>query len=243
MEEIRERYNQACKEYIESEMKKEEVIGILVTGSFLYSTIDKNSDIDVHVILSPSCDYRIRGNLWINGIEIEYFKNPPAQILSYFKKEKTLHSAYMFTYGEVVYDQAEIMDELVATATAIIEQKPPELTAFQIELAKYFIDDYYKDFEDAVENDDFPGAKILRDRIVNKCIDVFCNLHQIRRQKDKRLSKQIKQLDPAFNQKIVETLSEKWNETTSLILLRSATEKLLGGPRTKVWKLKSKLDL
>ena len=60
----------------------------MLDRSMKYSIIDKNSDIDIHVILNPECDYRERGNLWIKGIEIEYFKNPPVQIKSYFQKEK-----------------------------------------------------------------------------------------------------------------------------------------------------------
>ena len=67
--------------------------------------------------------------------------------------------------------------------------------------------------------------------------------HQVRREKDKRLSKQIELLDPTFENKISLTLSENWNNNSSIEQLRTATESLLGGRRTKEWKLRSQLDL
>lgn len=244
MEALQKRYIEASKEYVEKEKLNEDVIGIIVTGSIIYSTIDKNSDIDIYVILDPKCDYRERGNLWINDIEIEYFKNPPAQTKSYFKKEtESPITAHMFAYGELVFSKSEMVEELIATAKTIIKEKPPILKGFEIEFEKYFIDDYFKDFEDALINEDFLGANIIRHKIVNRCIDIFCKLHQVRRGKDKKLSKQMEQLDPIFNDGISLTLKEDWNVMTSIKKLRIATENLLGGARTKEWKLRSKLDL
>ncbi len=244
MKELEERYIEASKEYVENEKFNEDVIGIIVSGSLKYSTIDKNSDIDIHVILDPKCDYRERGNLWIKGIEVEYFKNPPAQIRSYFEKEsKSPHTAHMLAFGEIVYNQSKIIEELVSTAKEIIKQKPPKLKNFEIELEKYFIDDCYKDFEDALINMDFFGANLIRSKIVNRSIDVFCRVHQVRRRKDKRLSKQIDLLDPTFNKKIGLALNEEWNEISSIGQLRIAIENILGGRRSEEWKLRSKLDL
>lgn len=244
MSELLEKYIDASKEYVEKEKFNEEVIGIVVSGSMKYSDIDKNSDIDIHVILDPTCNYRERGNLWIRGIEIEYFKNPPAQIKSYFEKEKkSPHTAHMLAFGEVVYRKSEIVDELVSIAKSIINEKPPKLKDFEIEFEKYFIDDYYKDIEDAILNKDVLGAKIIRANIINRSIDIFCKINQIRRGKDKRLSKQIGLLDADFNELILRTLNENWNENTTIEKLRTKVEKLLGGRRTPEWKLRSKLDL
>ncbi len=244
MNEQLKKYLEASKIYIEKEKIKEEVIGIIVAGSMVYSTLDKNSDIDIHVILDQNCTYRERGNTWVNGIEVEYFKNPPAQIRSYFKKEKkSPHTAQMLAEGKVVYQNSKVIDELIATAKTIINQTPPALKEFEIELDRYFIDDFYKDLDDTVINNDPVGAKLIRSKIINRCIDVFCKIHRVRREKDKRLQKQIEQLNPSFNQKVQLALLENWNETLSIEQLKIATENQLGGPRTKEWKLRSNLDL
>ena len=80
MEALKQKFQEACNQFCALEQQKEEVIGIIVSGSFIHSTIDLYSDIDVYVILDPSCAYRERGNTWIKGVEIEYFQNPPEQI-------------------------------------------------------------------------------------------------------------------------------------------------------------------
>lgn len=244
MEALQKRYLEASKAYVEQEKLNKDVIGIIVSGSMMYSTIDKNSDIDIHIILAPTCTYRERGNLWINGIEIEYFKNPPIQIKNYFEKEeKSPHTAHMLAYGEIMYSESTIIDVLVATAKTIIQQTPPKLKNVEIEFEKYCIDDFYKDFEDALINKDFVGTNIIRTKIVNRSIDIFCKIHQIRRGKDKRLSKQIEVVDPTFYQQIYLTLNENWEEITAIEQLRILTENLLGGRRTLEWTLRSKLDL
>lgn len=244
MREIYKKYIDASKIYVEIEKVNDDVIGIIISGSMKYSTIDKNSDIDIQVILDPKCDYRERGNLWINGIEIEYFKNPPAQILSYFKKEKkSPHTAHMLAFGEIAYSESKIIDQLVSAAKAIIKEKPQKLANFEIELEKYCIDDYYKDFEDALINKDAIGSQIIRNKIVNRSIDIFCKIHQLRRGKDKKLSKQIMPIDPIFMKQVEMSLIENWNDVSSILDLRIITEKLLGGRRTEEWKLRSKLDL
>ena len=237
------KYQDASAEYVESEKLNVDVIGVIVTGSFVYSTIDKNSDIDIFVILDNNCDYRERGNTWINGIEVEYFKNSPVQIRSYFKKEKECHTAYMLALGKVVYQKSEIVTELISEAKEILNQELPKLSKIEIEIEKYFIDDVFKDFEDAIINNNFLGVQIIRNKLINRCIDVFCKFHQTRRTKDKRLSEQINKLDNVFNEKINLALSEKWNENLGLEQLKIATENLLGGCRKKEWVLRTKLDI
>ncbi|PHN02553.1 nucleotidyltransferase domain-containing protein [Flavilitoribacter nigricans] len=244
MKTLLEKYIEASQQYVEKEKLNKDAIGIVVSGSMKYATIDKNSDIDIYVILDPKCDYRERGNLWIHGIEVEYFKNPPAQIKRYFEQEKkSPHTAHMLAYGEVAYAASEIVNELVAMAKTIIGEKPQKLKDVEIEFEKYFIDDYYKDLEDALLNEDPLGVKTIRAKIINRSIDIFCKVNQIRRAKDKRLSKQIAHLDGDFHRIILEALSEDWDQERSLEKLRTKVEKLLGGRRTAEWKLRSGLDL
>lgn len=239
-----EQYKEASRLYVQREKQQEDVIGIIVSGSMLYAQLDKNSDIDIHLILSPDCDYRERGNTWINGVEIEYFKNPPAQIRSYFKKEqKSPHTAHMLAFGELVYGDSEVIHELIGEAKAMIGAKPLKLRGFEIELEKYFLDDMYKDLEDALTHENFMGANLIRAKMINRCIDIFCKIYQIRRGKDKRLNQQIESIDPAFLKGIELAMGERGNGIALITQLREDTEKLLGGRRTQEWKLRSGLDL
>lgn len=244
MTDLQKKYYEVSREYVEQEKLNEDVIGIIVSGSMIHSTIDKNSDIDIYVILDSKCDYRERGNIWIRGIEVEYFKNPPLQVKSYFETEKkSPHTAHLLAFGEVVYSKSDVIDELVAKAKSIIKEAPPKLNAFEIEFEKYFMDDYSKDLEDALLNQDLVGTSIIRNKIINRSIDIFCKIHQIRRGKDKRLRSQIELLDSSFFNKIEKAFSENWDKMASIEALRIATENLLGGRRSKEWKLRSQLVL
>lgn len=244
MEELLKKYVEAANQYVEKEKLNKDVIGIILSGSIKHSTIDKNSDIDIYIVLDPKCKYRERGNVYINNIEIEYFKNPPVQIRSYFKKEeKNPHTAHMLASGEVVYSESRVIEELISTAKSIIDRKPDYLKGTEIAFEKYFIDDHYKDLEDALVNKDFIGVKIIRAKIINRSIDIFCRVNQIRREKDKRLYKQLGLLDSGFKQLIENTLNEKWNTTSSIEKLRTTIEELLGGRRPSQWKIRSHLDL
>ena len=238
------RYKEASKAFIDREKLNEDVIGIIVAGSIVHSRLDKNSDIDIHVILGPDCDYRERGNTWIDGIEVEYFKNPPAQIVVYFEREKASpHTAHMLAHGHIAYSVSPIVDELVSTARAIIDEVPPALKPHELEFEKYFLDDYYKDLEDAMVNGDMLGTTLIRYKIVNKSIDVFCKTHQLRRGKDKRLGEQLGKVDVAFAEAVRHALGEDWAETGDILALRVAAERLLGGGRSLEWGLRSLLDL
>lgn len=167
------------------------------------------------MILDPKCRYRERGNLWINGIEIEYFKNPPEQIKSYFEKEKkSPRTAHMLAFGKIANRKSNNVNELVTRRRSIIGEKPPKIKDVEIDFKKYFIDDYYKDIEDAISNKDILGAKIIRAQIINRSIDIICKIIQIRSDKDKRLGKQIEKLDTNFNKIILDALSENWNKGT-----------------------------
>lgn len=244
MEEIRDKYNQACNKFVSQIKLDKDVIGIIVAGSLSYARIDRNSDIDIFLILKNECHYRERGNTWIDGVEIEYFKNPPKQIRSYFNKESNSpHTADMLACGNLVHCSSEEVQDLISEAKQIIDKKPPILNATEIELEKYFLDDQFKDLEDSVINDDRLASSIIRSKLINRCIDVFCKVHQIRRDKDKRLKEQINALDNSYIDSVSSALIEQWSEITKIGELRVLAEDLLGGRRSKEWILKSELDI
>ncbi len=237
-------HRSAAEKFVQRMMSDPQVIGIIVAGSVQYATIDKHSDVDIYIVLDPSCLFRERGNTWIDGIEIEYFKNPPQQIRSYFKNEDdSPHTADMLANGHVALCRSQEVKDLISEAKQILSKLPPKLTPAQIELAKYLIDDQFKDFDDSIDNDNKVGAIIMRHKMLNTCIDIFCQVHQIRRDKDKRVHHQIATIAPTYLDSIASALTEDWNLSACLREIKHMTEGLLGGPRALEWKLKSNLNL
>ena len=244
MENTKDKYIKASDKFVSQVKLDKDVMGIIVSGSLIYSRIDKNSDIDIFVILKNGCQYRERGNTWIGGVEIEYFKNPPSQIRSYFKKElRSPHTAHMLAFGRLVYSSSDEVKDLISEAKQIIAKQPPKISATQIELEKYFIDDQFKDLEDSIINEEELASIIIRNKTINRCIDIFCSIHQIRRDKDKRLKEQIKAIDENYLNSMNASLLESWNKLGNIEELRILTEELLGGRRSKEWILKTDLDI
>src|SRR3989344_3758665 len=110
---MQEKFQQALQKFVDKHKKNSNVIGIFLTGSFIHSKPDKNSDLDVYVLTKDS-KFRERGNTWIDGVEIEYFINPVKQVEQYFKEEGDggPHTAHMFINSKVLYSKGNELNIL-----------------------------------------------------------------------------------------------------------------------------------
>ena len=128
-------------------------IGVLVCGSYITGSVSEHSDLDVHIILDEAVNFRERGNRIIDGLLIEYFANPPRQILRYFQddlKDKSLMCQTQFATGEILMDKTGAVAELKTRAKAEMggfyaSAPAPAMS----ELTKYGIWDMLDDLEDA----------------------------------------------------------------------------------------------
>ena len=134
----------------------DDVVGVLVCGSYITGKPTSHSDLDVHIVLDERVSYRERGNKIVDGLLIEYFANPPKQILGYFDedfKDTSLMCQTQFATGEIVSDKTGAVEALKQKAKAMIEnfyaakQTDVKLSA----LDKYFLWDMLDDLQDAHE--------------------------------------------------------------------------------------------
>jgi len=142
--------------FIENFEHKADVVGILVCGSFVTGNPTAHSDLDVHIILDETVNYRERGNKIIEGLLIEYFANPPCQIRSYFKDDYTnidLMSQTQFATGEILFDKTGIVAKLKKEAMAMMASKFQDITPANHGLIKYGIWDMMDDLQDLFESD------------------------------------------------------------------------------------------
>ena len=236
----KEDFQKACQQFVEQQKKDKDIIGIIVTGSYIHGTLNENSDIDIHLILDEKCQYRERGNTWIDGIEIEYFKNTPQQIRKYFVEEmKSPHTAHMLVHSSVEYASSLIINELIEEAKQVLAIQPKPMHDIQKELAKYHIDDQWKDYQDAVLNEDAFSRKFILFDLVNKLVDVACQFYQLRRQKSKKLEEQLESVDDEITLLLKNVLAAQnvKEEAQYLEDLKIYIENKIGGRRTKEWKL------
>jgi len=149
-------WQEKLNQFVDAFEHKDDIIGILVCGSFITGNPSSHSDLDVHIILDESVDYREKGNKIIDGLLIEYFANPPRQIRSYFKEDYqsiSQMSQTQFATGEIVIDTTGTVAKLKQEAIAIIERQFEDVEISPHALTKYGIWDMLDDLQDLYENE------------------------------------------------------------------------------------------
>lgn len=153
---------------------KEDIIGVLVCGSYVTGNPTSHSDLDVHLVLNDKVKYRQRGNRRIDDLLIEYFANPPSQIRSYFKEDYnnlTTMSLVQFITGKIIYDETGIVDKLKKEAQKYIDKDFIDVDVNIGELDKYSLWDMLDDLQDMFEygREDFDFVYyIYLDKLISK---------------------------------------------------------------------------
>ncbi len=239
--ELSKKYQQALDLFCKKYRNDKNVVGIFLTGSFVHSKPDKNSDLDVYILLEKS-KFRERGNTWIDGIEIEYFINPIKQVEYYLKNEKKKETAHMFSNSVILYEKGNHLRNLIKKAKKILSTPQKAMLSFQIENAKYQIDDLEKDLEDVYKKEDWFAFEIISNNILEEVLDTFLKIKMVRKEKPKRLLHYLESLDSKFAKIYSAALLEKdynkkYNATITLVRY---VESMLGGKRSREWKLRGK---
>ena len=138
-------WRDALNKFIGEYKKNKDVVAILLVGSYAVNNNNKYSDIDVYIILSNKCDYRIRGNKLVDGYIIEYFINPIYQIEEYLLNDGRGHGgpmANMILNGKLVYGNELIVNYLKDKAMDAINKEN------KFDIMKYYrCWDAYEDYK------------------------------------------------------------------------------------------------
>lgn len=133
---------------------KDDIVGVLVCGSYVTGNPSKHSDLDVHLILSEDVTYRERGNRRIDGLLIEYFANPAKQIRQYFKEDyRSIDpmSQTQFATGIVLQDPTGIVAKLKEEAINMLMSKFVDVQVSMNPITAYALWDKLDDLQDAYD--------------------------------------------------------------------------------------------
>ena len=239
---LRQKLRHAADRFIKSTAREDDVDAIVLTGSLIYGDVSKYSDVDIYVLLTQDTNYCERGNILIDEVEIEYFKNPPLQIRNYFKSEiKSPHTAHMITQGELVYNQSTIIHELIQEAQAILDKGRPRPTDTEIELYKYGLDDIYKDLLGCIEKGDRLVYPILVSDLVKKIVEIQYHLDGRFTPKVNWYEENLGSDYPGLFNLVQRALRTTINSNSELENLVSFSHHHLGGQRSTPWKLRAKI--
>lgn len=104
----RKSWREVADLFLQTWRDKEEVVGSLVTGSYVLATQTGESDIDIQIILDAECTWKERGNAMLEGYLIEYFAAPTPLVHQLFQADYADNqrtTARMFATGEVMFDK------------------------------------------------------------------------------------------------------------------------------------------
>jgi len=137
--------------FLEPWLKKPEVVGALVTGSYVVGTNTPQSDIDVHVFLADGTDWKERGNTMVDGHLIEYFALPVhlyRQLFDMDHSDNQRTNARMMSVGEIIVDKTGVVATLKALGDEYMSKPFPKISALQVEDRKYWLWDSMDGLED-----------------------------------------------------------------------------------------------
>lgn len=169
-------WEKALNRFLDSWPDKEAVIGALVCGSFVTGNPTSHSDIDLHLVLKNGTEWRERGNQIVDGFLIEYFANPPKQIIQYFKEDyedQSQMAVIQFLTGRILFDDGTI-ERLKAEARRWYDKEFPRQSAAMEELHKYGLWDMLDNLQDAYEGE-APNFWFIYHNLLNALIQQYCN--------------------------------------------------------------------
>ena len=140
--------------FLDTYKNKNDIIGVLVCGSYVTGNPNNHSDLDVHLVLKGGAGYRERGNYIVDDLLIEYFANTKQQILSYFKNDYSNVSPMsqtQFATGYIVKDDFGILKELKNQAICQLNKNFEDLDTTPNMLSLYAIWDSLDDLQSILE--------------------------------------------------------------------------------------------
>lgn len=106
---------QALDEFINFWKDKEYVVGILLSGSYAVGLENKNSDVDIRLVLDSNQKNSFKGLQEINGYSFSYLGNTKKSISNTFNFDFFNNSkveARIFSIGQILHDKTGEMEEL-----------------------------------------------------------------------------------------------------------------------------------
>jgi hypothetical protein len=148
------RWELALEKFISRWPQREDAVAAVACGSFVTGNPSPRSDVDLHLVLHPRVTWRERGNRIVDGVMIEYFANPPAQIRAYFSENHADYNqtnATQFVTGRIIFDRRGEAKRLKREAQAWLKKRFVPRAPWRRSLDRYAIYDHYDNLMDALE--------------------------------------------------------------------------------------------
>lgn len=172
-ENIKKIYTDIADEY----KKDRNVLGVALFGSVARGLNDEYSDIDIYVVMKNKSDIS-RKSYVVDGVRVEVLIDSFVDIMQYLETEQ--YSLYrnvsqMFTFANVIYENSNILSEIIEFAKKNIKQRT-KYTKAEILMNKYSIDDFYSDMGRSYRYNDVISFELNSGLIIKNLIELFLKI-------------------------------------------------------------------
>lgn len=157
------------KDYIEKMEKEYNVIGGMLTGSYVTGNMRPNSDIDIFFIWNKE-NQSIRGKEFYKDIEFEYFISPKWKYYDRLKNDLT--SQQIYSTGKIIFDSKNIFKNIQEKAIEVSQSYNPKISKSERLDYSFYIETIMKDGIDMLEDGQFENFYFLSGIHIPK----FCNI-------------------------------------------------------------------
>ena len=157
------------EDYIEKMKRDYNMIGAMVTGSYVAGNMKPNSDIDIFFIWNED-NKSMRGREFYKSVEFEYFISPKWKY--YERLESDLTSQQIYATGQIIFDTNNIFKNIQKKAIDILENYNPNLDIAERIDYSFYVETIMKDGIDMLEASELENFYFLSGMHIPK----FCNI-------------------------------------------------------------------
>ena len=135
-----EKWEKVLHQFLKKYKTKPYFEGALLCGSYATNNQNQFSDIDVHILISDTQNWRERGVIRKDSFLIEYFINPIKKIRQEFREDYLdggNASANMFGYGKILFDKNGYVKKLHQEALKFLKKTPKKIPPQKLALDFY----------------------------------------------------------------------------------------------------------
>lgn len=161
-------------DYIEELKKQDNILGILIFGSYARGEQRENSDVDVFALVKDGTwrDVEVR-----DGQVFEMVYSSPNNARQFYETNPN-DAVQQWTDGEVVYDPDGEMEKMREFVLAIKEKGKKAIDEKQMRHLQFDAEDKVRAIE-AVQINDLATASLQLSRLGNEMLEIYFDLHQL----------------------------------------------------------------
>lgn len=175
-----------------------ETIGVLLHGSAVNGSLDRDSDLDLLCVLGDA-DWTSTEVRRVDGQKVEIRRSPLAALRRELHQPQRVNNNFMLTTlceARVLLARGSELEALIAEARRMWDDGPPPANELEIYNSRQFLRNRLKDIRRAVVSGRDAEARVLADVLFHRSLYAYCKFHRRWGQKFLHLLAVLRREDP-----------------------------------------------